>query len=100
MYTFTISFVQLPDYQEEMKVFAYEKGTHSFCEHLFCKKYSALRVKKGVRSGHNINAWLFFLLWFYFSGLVLNDRAVFLIAELCGKNLVSQGTEFVHCLFF
>lgn len=68
MYTFTIFFVQLPDYQEEMKVFAYEKGTQSFCEHLFCKKYSALWVKKGVRSGHNINACFSFCFGFIFQG--------------------------------
>lgn len=56
--------------------------------------------KKGMRSGHNINAWLFFLLWLYFYGQVSNERAVFLIVELRGKNLVSQGTDDRICSFF
>lgn len=30
----------------------------------------------------------------------MNDRAVFLIVELCGKNLVRQGTDDRICSFF
>lgn len=55
-------FMQL--HQDEMKGFACEKGTRSFCEHSFCKKQSAFQVKTGMRSGHDIIALHFFLLCF------------------------------------